>query len=165
MLRLMQQINTMSLDCFQADVLFTKAEYDRSDAILTGMAVGWSPAFISSCYTRASRNLIANFVRDIRKLSIVLVLTLYVAFGHESFVKGPVLLFTQELADLRLDGLLTLSVITYGRLGDLFVLLRYSEQPQGPRRELDAQMETTEGFEDLATSVPAEAEQKFNRGR
>ena len=50
--------------------------------------------------------------------------------------------FTQEIADLRLDGLLTLIVITYGRLGDLFVLLRYPEQLQGPRRKLDAQMET-----------------------
>ena len=34
MLQLMQQINTMSLDWFQADVLATKAEYERSDAIL-----------------------------------------------------------------------------------------------------------------------------------
>ena len=36
----MQQINTMSLDRFQADVLTTKAEYERSDAILVGMNLG-----------------------------------------------------------------------------------------------------------------------------
>ena len=86
--------------------------------------------------------LIANFVRDFRKLSIGLVLALYVAFGHESFVKISLVLFTQELADLRLDGLLTLIMMTYGRLGDLFVLLRYPEQLQGPKREFDAQTET-----------------------
>ena len=56
--------------------------------------------------------------------------------------------------------------MTYGRLGDLFVFLRYPEQLQGPMRELDAQMETallskTEGLEDLATSVPAAAKQKL----
>ena len=67
---------------------------------------------------------------------------LYVAFGPESFVKGPVLLFTQELPELRLDGLHTLIVLTYGRLGELFVLLRYPEQLQGSSREFDAQMET-----------------------
>ena len=39
--------------------------------------------------------MIADFVRDIRKLSIGLVLALYVAFGHESFVGGHVVLFTQ----------------------------------------------------------------------
>ena len=71
-----------------------------------------------------------------------MVLALYVAFGHESFVKEPVVLFTQELADLQLDGLLTLIVMTYGRLGVLFVLLSYPEQLQGPKREFDAQMET-----------------------
>ena len=142
MLQLMQQINTMSLYRFQADVLATKAENGRSDAILAGMGVGWSPAFISSCCPRASRNLIANFVRDIKKLSIGLVLALYVAFGHESFVKGPVVLFTQELADIRLVGLLTLIVMTYGQVGDLFVLLRYPDQLQGPKKEFDALMET-----------------------
>ena len=114
----------MSLDRFQADVLARKAENERIDAILAGMGVGWSPAFISNCYSRASRNLIANFVRDIRKLSIGLVLALYVAFRHESFLNVPVVLFTLELADVRLDGPLTLIVMAYGRLGDLFVLLR-----------------------------------------
>ena len=76
---------------------------------------------------RASRNLIASFIKDIRKLSIDLILALYVTFDHENFVKGPANLFTQTLADLRLDGLLTLIAMTYGRLGDLLVLLRYPE--------------------------------------
>ena len=124
MLPLMQDVNTMSLDKFQADILATRAQYERSDAILGGMGVGWTPSFLSTCYPRASRELIASFVRDIRKLSIGLVLALYVTFGHENFVKGPANLFTQALADLRLDGLLTLIAMTYGRLGDLLVLLR-----------------------------------------
>ena len=74
MLQLMREINKMSLGKFQADVLATRAEYKRSDAILAEMRIGWSHAFLSSCYSRASRYLIANFVRDIRKLSIGLVL-------------------------------------------------------------------------------------------
>ena len=57
-------------------------------------------------------------------------------------MKGPANLFTQALADLRLDGLLTLIAMTYGRLGDLFVLLRYPEQLQGAIREFNAKMET-----------------------
>ena len=124
MLQLMQDVNTMSLDGFQADILATRAQYERSDAILLAMGVGWTPSSLSTCYPRASRNLIANFVKDIRKLSIGLVLALNVTFGHENFVKGPANLFTQALAYLRLDGLLTLIAMTYCRLGDLFVLLR-----------------------------------------
>ena len=80
----------------------------------------------------------ASFVRDIRKMSIGLVLSLYVTFGHENSVKGPASLFTQALAELRLDGLLTLIRMTDGRLGDLFVLLRYPDQLQGTSREFNA---------------------------
>ena len=123
MLQLMQDVNTMSLD--------KRAKYERSDAILGGMGVGWTLSLLSTCFPRAFRNLIASFVKDIRKLSIGLVLALYVTFGHENFVKGPANLFTQALADLRLNGLLTLIAMSYGRLGDLLVLLRYPEQLQG----------------------------------
>ena len=104
--------------------------------------MGWTPSFLSTCYLRASRNLIASFVKDIQKLSIGLILAFYVTFGHEIFPKGPANLFTQGLADLRLDGLLTLIAMTYGRLGDLLVLLRYPEQLQGTSREFNAQLET-----------------------
>ena len=58
-------------------------------------------------------------------------------------MKGPANLFTQALADLRLDGLRTLIAMTYYvRLGDLLVLLRYPEQLQGASREFNAQLET-----------------------
>ena len=130
LLQLMQDVNTMSLDKFQANILATRAQYEQSDAILSGMGVGWTPSFLSTCYPRAARNLIASFVKDIRKLSIGLVLALYVTFGHENFVKGSANLFTQALADLRLDGLLTPIAMTYGRLGGLLVQLRYPEQLQ-----------------------------------
>ena len=143
MLQLMQDVNTMLLDKFQADILATRVQYEQSDAILGGMGVGWTPSFLSTCYPKASRYLIASFVKDIRKLSIGLLLALYVKFGHENFVKGPANFFTQALADLRLDGLLTLIAMTYGRLGDLLVLMCYPEQLQGTSREFSAQLERT----------------------
>ena len=65
MLQLMQDVNTMSLDKMQADILASRAQNERSDAILGGMGVGWTPSFLSTCYPRASRNLIASFVKDI----------------------------------------------------------------------------------------------------
>ena len=40
MLGFMQQVDTMSLHRFQVDVLATRAEYERTDAILAGMGVG-----------------------------------------------------------------------------------------------------------------------------
>ena len=66
----------------------------------------------------------------------------YVTFCHEVFVKGPAIFFTNVLEDMRLDGLLTLITMTYGRLGDLFLLLRYLEQLQESGREFNAHLET-----------------------
>ena len=40
MLQLMQDVNTMALDRFQADILAMRAQYERSDAILGGIGVG-----------------------------------------------------------------------------------------------------------------------------
>ena len=57
-------------------------------------------------------------------------------------MSGRANLFTEALADLRLDGQLTLIAMTYGRLGDLLVLLRYPEQLQGASRDFNAQLET-----------------------
>ena len=50
MLQLMQDVNTMSLYRFQADNLATRAQYERCDAILRGMGVGWTPSFLSTCF-------------------------------------------------------------------------------------------------------------------
>ena len=100
------------------------------------------PSFLSTIYPRVSRCLIAIFVRDIRRLSIGLVLALYVTFGRENLGKGPANLFTQALADLRLDGLITLITMTHDRLGDPFVLLRYPEQLQVTSRQFNAKLET-----------------------
>ena len=61
-------------------------------------------------------------------MSIVEPLALFVTFGAESFVKGPVMLLTEGTQNLRLDGLLTLIAITHGNLGGLMKLTRYPEQ-------------------------------------
>ena len=71
-------------------------------------------------------------------MSIGIVLALDVTFGHENFVNGPVIFFTQALSDVRLEGLLILITMTYGRPVDLFHLLRYPEQLQGSNPELNS---------------------------
>ena len=39
-------------------------------------------------------------------------------FGAENFVKGPAVLLSEGVRNLRLDGLLTLIAITHGNLGE-----------------------------------------------
>ena len=49
-------------------------------------------------------------------------------FGAKNFVKGPVVLLTEGIQNLRLDGLLTLIAITHGNLVGIMNLTRYPQQ-------------------------------------
>ena len=76
----------------------------------------------------ASRYLIREFLQAVTELSIVEKLVLIVTFGAENFVRGPVVLLTEGVQNLRLDGLLTLIAITHGNLGGLMNLPSYPEK-------------------------------------
>ena len=69
-------------------------------------------------------------------------LALFVTFRAESFVKGPAVLLTEGVQNLRLDGLLTLIAITHGNLGGLMKLTRCPEQMREKVRKLDMKKAT-----------------------
>ena len=74
--------------------------------------------------------------------SIKELLALFVMFGAESFVKGPVILLTEGIQNLRLDGLLTLIAIIHGYLGGLMKLTRYPEQMRENVKKFDVKKAT-----------------------
>ena len=63
-------------------------------------------------------------------------------FGAENFVKEPVVLLTEGVQNLRLDGLLTLIAITHGNLGGLMNLTRYPEQMRENVKKFDVKKAT-----------------------
>ena len=63
-------------------------------------------------------------------------------FEAESFVKGPAMLLTEGIQNMRLDGLLTLIAITHGNLGGLMKLTRCPEQMRERVRNLDMKKST-----------------------
>ena len=69
-------------------------------------------------------------------------LALFVTFGAECFVKGPAMLLTEEIQNLRLDRLLTLIAITHGNLGGLMKLTHCPEQMRERARNLDMKKST-----------------------
>ena len=60
----------------------------------------------------------------------------------QEFCEGTYESLHPSFGRLETGGLLTLIAMTYGRLDDLLVLLRYPEQLQGTSREFNAQLET-----------------------
>ena len=89
---------------------------------------GWTASFLAKVYPKVSHYLIKEFLQAVVEVSIVELIALFVTFGAESFVKGPALLLTDGIQNLRLDGLLTLIAITHGNLGGLMKLARCPEQ-------------------------------------
>ena len=83
--------------------------FERTDSMLEGLGAGWTASFVAKVYPQLSRYL-------------------FVKFGAENFVKGPVVLLTERVQNLRLDGLLTLIAIPHENLGGLMNLTRYPEQ-------------------------------------
>ena len=76
------------------------------------------------------------------EVSILELLALFVTFGAESFVKGTVILLTEGIQNLRLDGLLTLIAITHGNVGGLMKLTRYPEQMRENVKKFDVKKAT-----------------------
>ena len=110
--------------------------------MLEGLGAGWSASFLVKGYPKLSRYLIKEFLQAVVKVSIVELLALFVTFGAENFVKGPVVLLTEGVQNLRLDGLLTLIAITHGNLGGLMNLTRYPEQMREDVRKFDLKKAT-----------------------
>ena len=93
-------------------------------------------------YPSLSRYLIKEFLQVVVEVLIVELLALFVTFGAENFGKGPAILLTEGVQNLRLDELLTLIAITHGNLGGLMNLTRYPEQMRENVRKFDVKRST-----------------------
>ena len=116
--------------------------FERTDSMLEGLGAGWTASFLAKVYPKLSRYLIKEFLQAVVEVSIVELQALFVTFGAENFVKGPVVLLTEGVQNLRLDGLLTLIAITHGNLGGLMNLTRYPEQMREKVRRFDVKRAT-----------------------
>ena len=110
--------------------------------MLEGLGAGWTASFLAKFYPKVSHYLIKQFLQAVVEVSIVELLPLLVTFGAEIFVKGPAVLLTEGVQNLRLDGLLTLIAITHGNLGGLMKLIRCPEQMREKVRKLDMKKAT-----------------------
>ena len=86
--------------------------------------------------------MIKEFLQAVVEVPIVEILAFFVMFGAENFVKGPVVLLTEGIQNLRLDGLLTLIAKTHGNLGGQINLTRYPEQMRENVRKFDVKKAT-----------------------
>ena len=118
----------VTLETFWTERVKGEEGFERTNSMLKGLGAGWTAFFLAKVYPKLSRYLIKELHQTVVEVSIVELLALFMTFGAESFVKGPVMLLTEGIQNLRLDGLLTLIAITHGNLGGLMKLTLYPEQ-------------------------------------
>ena len=107
----------ITLETFYTQEVKGQEGFEWTDSMLEGLGAGWTASFLAKVYPKVSHYLIKDFLQAVVEVSIVELLALFVTFGAESFVKGPAMLLTERIQNLRLDGLLTLIAITHGNLG------------------------------------------------
>ena len=118
----------ITLETFWTQEVKVQEGFEWTDSMLEGLGAGWTASFLAKVCPKVSHCLIKEFLQAVVEVSIVELLALFVTFGAESFVKGPAMLLTEGIHNLRLDGLLTLIAITHGNLGGLMKLTRCPEQ-------------------------------------
>ena len=131
-------VNSMcqvTLETFWTQEVKGQEGFERADSMLEGLGAGWTASLLAKVYPKVPHYLIKELLQAVVEGSIVELLALFVTFGAESFVKGPVILLTEGVQNLQLDGLLTLIAITHGNLGGLMKLTRCPEQMRERERE------------------------------
>ena len=134
----------VTLETFWIQKVRGEEGFDRTDSKLEGLGAGLTAFFLAKVYPKLSRYLIKEFLQAVVEVSIVEILALFVTFGAENFVKVPIVLLTEGIQNLRLDGLLTLIAIAHGNLGGLMNLTRYPEQMRENVRKFDVMKAKTE---------------------
>ena len=132
----------ITLETFWTHKVKGEEGFERTDSMLEGLGVEWTASFLANVYPKLYRYLIKEFLQAVVEVSIVEILALFVTFGAENFVKGPIVLLTEGIQNLRLDGLLTLIAITHRNLGGLMNLTRYPEQMRENVRKFDVKKAT-----------------------
>ena len=133
----------ITLETFWTQEVKGQEGFERTYNMLEGLGAGWTASFLAKVSNpKVSHYLIKEFLRAVVEVSIVELLALFVTFGAESFMKGPAMLLTEGIQNLRLDGLLTLIAITHGNLGGLMKLTRCPEQMRERVRNLDMKKST-----------------------
>ena len=84
-----------TLEAFWTHNVKGKEGFDRTNSMLEGLGAGWTAFFLAKICPSLSRYLIKEFLQATVEVSIVELLPLFVTFGAENFVRGPVILLAE----------------------------------------------------------------------
>ena len=91
----------VTLEIFWTQKVKGEEGFEQTDSMLEGLGAGWTASFLAKVYPNFSHCLMKEFLQALVEVSIVEILAFFVTLGAENFVKGPVVLLTEGVQNLR----------------------------------------------------------------
>ena len=98
----------------------------RDHEILEFLSPCWGKEFLAGVYS-AKETIFKAFIQEVLNMPISLLLALYLVYPRYLFNMGPAYMFSRGVDTLRIDGYLTLVLLTHGELTSFHRLMRYEE--------------------------------------
>ena len=98
----------------------------RDHEILEFLSPCWGKEFLAGVYS-AKETIFKAFIQEILNMPISLLLALYLVYPRYLFKMGPAYVFSRGVDTLRIDGYLTLVLLTHGELVSFHRLMKYGE--------------------------------------
>ena len=98
----------------------------RDHEILEFLSPCWGKEFLTEVYS-AKETIFKAFIQEVLNMLISLLLALYLVYPRYLFNMGPAYMFSRGVDTLRIDGYLTLVLLTHGELASFHRLMRYGE--------------------------------------
>ena len=98
----------------------------RDHEILEFLSPCWGKKFLTEVYS-AKETIFKAFIQEVLNMPISLLLALYLVYPRHLFNMGPAYMFSRGVDTLRIDGYLTLVLLTHGELASFHRLMRYGE--------------------------------------
>ena len=98
----------------------------RDHEILEFLSPCWGKEFLTEVYS-AKETIFKAFMQEVLNMPINLLLALYLVYPRYLFNMGPAYMFSRGVGTLRIDGYLTLVLLTHGELASFHRLMRYGE--------------------------------------
>ena len=98
----------------------------REHEILEFLSPCWGREFLTEVYS-AKETIFKAFIQEVLNMPISLLLALYLVYPRYVFNMGPAYMFSRGVDTLRIDGYLTLVLLTHGELVSFHRLMKYGE--------------------------------------
>ena len=124
--RFVTAANEVTIGGFWREHAWGELKTRRDHEILEFLSPCWGKEFLTEVYS-AKETIFKAFIQEVLNMPISLLLALYLVYPRYLFNMGPAYMFSRGVDALRIDGYLTLVLLTHGELASFHRLMRYGE--------------------------------------